>query len=39
MKKVLFAVLAASVFTFALSAQNSLVDEPTPETIGTESAM
>ena len=39
MKKVLFAVLAASVFTFAVSAQNSLVDEPNPETIGNESAM
>ena len=39
MKKVLFAVLAASVFTFAVSAQNSLVDEPYPETIGNESAM
>ena len=39
MKKVLFAVLAASVFTFAVSAQNSLVDEPKPETIGNESAM
>ena len=39
MKKVLFAVLAASVFTFAVSAQNSLVDEPDPETIGNESAM
>ena len=39
MIKVLFAVLAASVFTFAVSAQNSLVDEPNPETIGNESAM
>ena len=39
MKKVLFAVLAASVFTVAVSAQNSLVDEPNPETIGNESAM
>ena len=39
MKKVLFAVIAASVFTFAVSAQNSLVDEPNPETIGNESAM
>ena len=39
MKKVLFAVLAASVFTFAVSAQNSLVEDPNPETIGNESAM
>ena len=39
MKKVLFAVIAASVFTFAVSAQNSLVEDPNPETIGNESAM
>ena len=39
MKKVLFAVLAASVFTFAVSAQNSLVDQPNPETKEKESAM
>lgn len=39
MKKVLFAAVAASVFTFAVSAQNSIVDEPNPETVGNESAM
>ena len=39
MKEVLFAVIAASVFTFAVSAQNSLVEDPNPETIGNESAM
>lgn len=39
MKKLLFAVLAASLFTFAVFAQNSIVEQPNPETVGNESAM
>lgn len=39
MKKGLFIVLVASVLSFSVVAQNSVVDEPNPETIGNESAV
>lgn len=39
MKKVILAALTAVFFTCALSAQNSSLDYPNPETVGNESAM
>lgn len=39
MKKALFILLITSVFALAITAQNSVVDEPNPETVGNDSAM